>query len=279
MNRRRFLQTTGAATMFELPALAEDADAAAHDRCRSFVRSLPAPGALSDGGGYAFAFAADGRGVDDRLPAAEAYGTLVAPEAKVTVALEPENRPAASLVAPGTAPDARHAGRPLFAGSGRTRHRVLAPGRDATVLGVGPARSSVGTAVTALLDGRRGAASTYHLESATFRRLVEQLGPGASLAATVRPDGVAPGVVAGGSRVAVRGDTASVRSVVVFESARAARRPDATARAAEAVPAPELPADGAVTVRRRGRAVVREATHSREELQAVPGAPGGGAGG
>lgn len=279
MNRRTFLQTTGAATALELPALAEGADAADHERCRSFVRSLPAPGELADGGGYAFTFATDAGGVDDRLPAAAAYGTVVAPEATVTVALEPEGRGTGSLVAPERNPDARHAGRPLFAGSGRTRHRVLAPGRQATLFGVGPERSAVAAAVTGLLDGRRGAATTYHGASATFRRLVDHLGPGASLSATVRPDGIAPDVVAGGSRVAVRGSTASVRSVVLFESASAARRSDAPARAAEAVPAPELPADAAATVRRSGRAVVREATRPRGELPGATRGAGGDAGG
>lgn len=266
MNRRRFLQTTGAATVFELPALAEGADAAAHEHCRSFVRSLPAPGALSAGDGYAFAFAADGRGVADRLPAAGAYGTVVAPEARVTVALGPDERRTGDLVDRDREPDARHAGRPLFADRGRTRHRVLAPGAEATLFGVGPAKSSVTTAVTGLLDGRRGTARTYHEESTAFRRLVELLGPGASLSAEVRPEGLAPSVVAGGRRFAVRDGTASVRGVAVFESVGAATRPDATARAADAVPLPDLPADAAVVVRRTGRAVVREATCPRTDL-------------
>lgn len=273
MNRRRFLQTTGAATMFELPALAEGADAAAHERCRSFVRSLPAPDELSGASGYAFEYTSGDRGVDDRLPAAAAYGTLVAPDATVTVAIEPEERPA--LVGRHREPDARRAGRPLFASRGRTRHRVLAPGTEATLLGVGPARSPVASAVTALLDARRGGARTYHGESATFRQLVDRLGSGASLSGRVRPDGPTPGVVAGGSRVAVRDGTASVRSVALFESAGAARR-NATAEAAAAVP---MPADGAATVRRSGRAVVREATHSRAELPGPPRDAGGDAGG
>lgn len=276
MKRRTFLQATGATTAFELSALAEGAAAADHERCRSFVRSLPAPGELSEESGYAFAYATDDRGLDDHLPTADAYGTVVAPDARVTVALEPGERPAGALVDPDREPDAHHAGRPVFVDRGRTRYRVVAPGPEATLLGVGPARPSTTAAVTALLDARRGAARTYHGESSTFRRLVERLGAGASLSATVQPDSPTHDVVAGGRRVAVRDDTASVRSVALFESASAAAGGDATATAAEAVP---MPADGAVTVRRSGRAVVREATHSREELREVARAPGGGAGG
>lgn len=263
MNRRNFLQAAGTVAAVEPLAVAEPADESDREGWRSFVRALPAPGWSTGESGYAFSFTTGGNAADDRLPEADAYGRIVAPQAVVTVALGVEERGPSvdDLREQGHEPADWYGDRPAFVDRGKTRYRAVVPGAETALFGVGPARERLLDVLEATVRARNGETERYSERSWILRTLVDRLNAGAHLSAEVRPDGLAPGVVGAGDAIELRDEDVRVRGVAVFESAAAAG-PDAVAAAATAAPLPGPSAD-AVAIRREGRTVLRETTVDR----------------
>lgn len=267
MNRRRFLQAAAVTTALEPFALAAAADNRARSRCRSFVRSLPAPETVTDASGYAFSFTNAGREVDDRLPDADAYGRIVLPRAVVTAAFgtdDVERDPGVSSGG-GTGPAEWWDDRPLFLDRGRTRYRAVVPGSETAIYGSGPAREPLVGAMRAFVRARSGEDDRYYDRSPHLPALLDRLGTGAHLSATVRPDGLAPAVVAAGDRIGLRDGDAHARGATVFDSEASAAASDAVATAGKTAPLPGSSRQGTV-VRHDGRTIVRETTVDRAVL-------------
>ena len=272
MNRRGFLAAVGTLAGVEVDPAALAGVTAAADTpgapdLAGLVERLPATGALAADADVAVAATrlVDGAtALSGPVADADAVGTVLAGRIATDVAVGVADPGAVvdRLTAEGYEWRQRRDGWLVLDRSAGRRARVAAVGEAAAVLAAGPRAGPVRTdvdAVTAAVDPSGDGTAT---SASRRQQILDRLGSGVRVAVDLDPgpsaaagDRLDPAPVATGERYAVRGETTEVRRVALFADAATAR--DAGPTPLGARPGPN---DRATDVRRRGRAVVRDAT-------------------
>lgn len=271
MDRRQFLEVSGALATIELDGSAIDGRADDHpsgsgEDPATFAGRLPSPAGLNTDDHVAFSFTRldgpaatlTGRAVTD----ATAHATVVAGRTATDVAFGIDDARAARdrLAAGSYETVGRLDGWPVLHRRKRTRHRLVAVTDDTAVVSVGPVYDAVRTDLAATLAAVTGHATARVTDTETWPAVLDRLGVGVHVSVDVTPDPrrTAAGVEATGERYAFRGDRTAVRTVTLFDTPARART--ASPDDLDASPTLETPAATDCSVDCRGRAVVRDAT-------------------